>query len=566
MISCLAFSPDGKTLASAAWDGTVRLWEVETGKELGTFNYEDVRMVVAFSPDGKTLAVGGGTFRPLKLWDLATQKVRTQLETGGYVEDLAFSPDGNTLAAGVENGRVSTVKLWDVAGEKERAVLKEHNMEGLKAFASALAFRPDGKTLATCELDNSVRLWDVATAQELAALPHPRLVGSVAFSPDGKTLAALQFRAPKVDSKGKEFIPGFDVKLWDVDARKERLAFPERPEVGGMLAFSPDGKLLATGGAPLRLWDVVTGEVRHDLGNRSHFNFLAFSPRGDALATAGNNDVNLWAPGRGPVEKGRPRQAPEADRQRGKPAEPPAPDEAASLAADAQPLVRQTLVKEPAYHSKPKYCLLAFGSGPKKYVWLVLAGDVLYVDRNGNGDLTDEGEPLAVPAFNAQGTRQIDVGDIEEGGRTHTNLGVWQARDERRPGGLRTEVAVKTDLTLAGQATGKGRNWVVQRTFDDGRGPFVFADRPQDAPVVHFNGPLKMALLPGQRLVTGESNELRACILTEGIGPGSSAVLQLLYLSEIIPAGVDPVLEIEFPSSKSGKGRSRLTLPLRQRC
>jgi WD40 repeat protein len=210
------------------------------------------------------------------------------------------------LAAGVANGRESTVKLWDVAGEKERAVLKAHKMGGLKVFTSALAFRPDGKTLATCELDNSVRLWDVATAQELAALPHPRLVGSVAFSPDGKTLAALQFRALKVDNEGNEFVPGFDVKLWDVDTRKERLAFPEQPEVGGMLAFSPDGKLLATGGAPVRLWDVATGEVRHDLGNRSHVNFLAFSPRGDALATAGNNVVNLWAPGKGPVEKERP--------------------------------------------------------------------------------------------------------------------------------------------------------------------------------------------------------------------------------------------------------------------
>ena len=94
----------------------------------------------------------------------------------------------------------------------------------------------------------------------------------------------------------------------------------------------------------------------------------------------------------------------------------------------------------------------------------------------------------------------------------------------------------------------------------------MFADRPQDAPVVHFNGPLKMALLSGQRLVVGHKNELRACILTEGIGPGSSAVVQLFHLSELIPPGVHPRLDIELPAAKSGKEPTRLTLPLRQRC
>lgn len=255
----LAFSPDSKTLASASYDGTLKSWDMTTGKERATLGeYRGCLGYVAFSPDGKTLASGAiGSPFPLpdlgdvRLWDVATGKVRTTLKentddlliddllTGAAGEDVhsvAFSPDGKTLAAA---SRDMTVKVWDVATAK-RSTLSGHTHA-----VYSVSFSPDGKTLASASGDKTVRLWDLATNKERATLKgHTESVMSVAFSPDGNILASA--------SRDKT------VKLWDVATGKERVTLKGTPAVWSV-AFSPDGRMLASaGGRELKVWDIAT--------------------------------------------------------------------------------------------------------------------------------------------------------------------------------------------------------------------------------------------------------------------------------------------------------------------
>ena len=223
-VVAVAFSPDSKTLASASYDGTLKLWDMTTGKERATLGeYTGCLGCVAFSPDGKTLASGiiGSLeifpdLKNVKVWDVATGKERAILKGHeGMVYSVAFSPDGKTLAS-VSDDR--TVKLWDLATNKKRATFEGHvkeDRESSEAYgkSSPVAFSPDGKTLAAASRDMTfVKVWDVATGKRSTFQGHTQAVYSVAFSPDGKTLASA--------SRDKT------IKLWDVATGKERTTPP----------------------------------------------------------------------------------------------------------------------------------------------------------------------------------------------------------------------------------------------------------------------------------------------------------------------------------------------------
>ncbi|RYO79252.1 hypothetical protein DL764_010034 [Monosporascus ibericus] len=201
-VNAVAFSPDGKTLASASDDKTVRLWDAATGAQWQTFEgHSDYVNAVAFSPDGKTLASASrdGTVR---LWDAATGAQRQTLEGhSDYVNAVAFSPDGKTLASASGDW---TMRLWDAATGAQRQTLEGHN-----DWVKAVAFSPDGKTLASASNDGTVRLWDAVTgAQRQTLKGHNDWVKAVAFSPDGKTLAS---------TSGDE-----TVRLWDAATGAQR--------------------------------------------------------------------------------------------------------------------------------------------------------------------------------------------------------------------------------------------------------------------------------------------------------------------------------------------------------
>jgi WD40 repeat protein len=282
-VESVAFSPNGKTLASGSLDGSVRLWDVATRRPIGAplaAHGGPVRSV-AFGPGGKMLA-SGSFDGSVRLWDVASRRpIGAPLAAhGGDVRSVAFSRDG-TLAVGSIDG---LVRLWDVATRRPSGLpLRGHNNEVL-----SVAFSPNGKRLASGSVDDTVRLWNVATRPRTGATlkGHSGDVRSVAFSPDGETLAS-----GSIDDT---------VRLWDVATRRP-IGTPLTGHNGDVssVAFSPDGQTLASGSADdtVRLWDVAT---RRPIGLPlrgyiSDVRSVAFGPGGKMLASGSfDGSVRLW--------------------------------------------------------------------------------------------------------------------------------------------------------------------------------------------------------------------------------------------------------------------------------
>ena len=184
-VHSVAFSPvDATLLATGSWDGTVKLWDVVTERDIATLKgHTGPVSSVAFSSDGSTLATGSWD-RTVKLWDVETERnIATLKEHTAGITSVAFSSDGSTLATGSWD---RTVKLWDVATRQNIATLKGHT-----GPVTSVAFSSDGSTLATTGLwDRTVKLWNIATLVNFVTLGHGNPVRSVAFSSDDTTLAS----------------------------------------------------------------------------------------------------------------------------------------------------------------------------------------------------------------------------------------------------------------------------------------------------------------------------------------------------------------------------------------
>jgi len=273
------FSPDGKQLASSSLDNTVKLWDVNTGGELGDLSgHSKFVKSVAFSPDGRLIA-SGSYDQTIKLWDAGTRReLRTLAGHSNGVEVVAFSPDGQLLASGSGD---MTVKLWNVETGRELGTLTGHS-NGV----TAIAFSPDGQLLASGSLDTTVKLWNVETGREVRSLAgHSNLIWSIAFAPDGKLLAS-----GSRDST---------IKLWDPKTGKDLRTLAGDPDdaVFGV-AFSPDGKRLAAAKLipTIHLWDVATGkELRALIGHSSPHFSTTLSADGKLIASWGeDNKIHLW--------------------------------------------------------------------------------------------------------------------------------------------------------------------------------------------------------------------------------------------------------------------------------
>jgi len=314
-VNALAYRPDGKALAIAASMNTMTIWDTATLKSTATmFNTDPVSSLgvsfwsVAFSSDGKTVASANGHSLEVpvspndtvQLWDTGTGKKIATLEGHtNFVMSVAFSPDGKTVASGSGD---RTVRLWDVASRKNTAILKGHSdiptPFGSLPRGISVTFSPDGKTLASGDNDtNIVKLWDVATGKELATLNG---WGPVAFSPDGKTLASGSGRelAPSPDlPSGKKLATG-PVLLWDVATRKNIAKLEGHTHLVSCVAFSPDGKTLASGSADntVRLWNVSTGKSTATLKDHADWvSSVAFSPDGKTLASGSRDGtIKFW--------------------------------------------------------------------------------------------------------------------------------------------------------------------------------------------------------------------------------------------------------------------------------
>lgn len=315
----VAFSPDGETLASGSDERAVRLWTVATGQSIAKLEPEgecDRGYPLSFSPDGKTLASAcdrGMLDHGINLWDITTRRNKARIDGGGnHCQSIVFTPDGKTMLS-VWRGCGDWILLSDVATAKRRA-----KFDLVDPWIGPVAFSPDRKCVAWATWDSlddphpaartdrvierpdgetttyrllyTIKVYELEGAQkDLATFEgHGGQVSSLAFSPDGKTLAS-----------GIGF-PAKTIKFWDLDTGKCIAILRQQEGYVGRVVFSPDGKMLASVGGQgqrtVKLWDVAKHTIRANLEGHTDFvTSLAFSPDGKILASgSADKTIRLW--------------------------------------------------------------------------------------------------------------------------------------------------------------------------------------------------------------------------------------------------------------------------------
>jgi WD40 repeat protein/transcriptional regulator with XRE-family HTH domain len=324
-VADIVFSPDGVRLATAGHDMTVRIWDAATGEELLTISgYTEPVEDVEFSPDGMRLAAAD--IKAAKVWDAATGQELLQIVDSINISSVSFNPDGTQLVVGT-----TAVKLWDIASGELLQTFSGH----ISAIYQ-LTFSPDGARLASSSFDRTIKVWDAKNGQEIMTIAgHVGALWGIAFSPDGNRLASASMdgtaRVWDVSPAGShERLTITGERFWDVsfnpdesriltsgfssgevqmlEAETGRVLFALTGHTGPVYntAFSPDGKLIATGSADYtaKIWDAFTGKELFTLtghGKGAVGGFFSgvmdvnFSPDGKQLATAGADGfVKIW--------------------------------------------------------------------------------------------------------------------------------------------------------------------------------------------------------------------------------------------------------------------------------
>jgi len=278
----VAYSPDGKRIATTNWNNSAKVWDVASGQLLMTLSgHTESVNGVAFSPDGRLIATASddGT---AKIWDAGTGKELLTLSGhDGSVHDISFSPDGRYLASASDDG---TAIILNVKTGKEELTYSGH---GDTVFD--VAYSPDGKLVATSGLDEYVRIWNAVTGDELLALPFKggdQLRG-LDFSPDGSQIAVTSTQAPYG-------------RVWDVTTGEIVInGFPGHRDALVDIVFSPDGKFIATASSDTtaKIWDAESGELIYTLaGHTLPVTGVAFDPSGKYVATTSwDMSTRIWS-------------------------------------------------------------------------------------------------------------------------------------------------------------------------------------------------------------------------------------------------------------------------------
>lgn len=274
----VALSSDEHTLGSGSEDKTIKIWNLDTGKQIRTLSgHSDTVRSVTFSPNGQILASGSGD-KTIKLWNLQTgEQIRTLSGHSGPVWSVALSRDGQTLVSGSED---NTIKIWNLPTGELRHTVSAHSG---RVFSVALS--PDGQTFATGSIDKTIKIWNLQTGKLLRTLEgHSGSVRSVVFSPDGQKLASSSWDKT--------------IKIWNVRTGKQISTLKGHTDRVISVAFTFDGQTLASTSVDktIKIWSVQTGKLLRNLSGHSDWVLsIATSPVGQTLVSSSKDkNIKIW--------------------------------------------------------------------------------------------------------------------------------------------------------------------------------------------------------------------------------------------------------------------------------
>jgi WD40 repeat protein len=292
------FSPDSRYLVSGSDDHQVKLWEVATGECLRTYTGHTFSVnTVTFSPDGRMLA-SSSQDSTIRLWHTFPGKSSPEIQTlvghNGRIWSIAFSPDGLTIVSGGED---LTVRLWNVAKGTCLAEWEAH--EGWVRF---VAFSPDGRSIASCSYDRSIKIWDVTKIPDFSKKSgiclclytltgHQQPVSAIAFSPDGQQLVSSSFDKT--------------IKLWDLNNGKCLKTLLGHHSRIWTVAFHPHGQQIASGSDDnnTKIWDLKQGRcIKTIVGHTNAIISVKLSPNAGYLASGSeDNTIRVWDINKGSI-------------------------------------------------------------------------------------------------------------------------------------------------------------------------------------------------------------------------------------------------------------------------